>query len=54
MMSVKVYIPTPFRKLTGNQGRVEGQASSVGMLLAELEERYPGMRERLRDDNGCM
>jgi adenylyltransferase/sulfurtransferase len=53
-MSVRVYIPTPFRKLTGNQGRVEGQSASVGALLTELEERFPGMRERLRDDSGAL
>lgn len=51
-MSVKVYIPTPFRALTGNQARVEVQSGSVGELLTELEGRFPGMHERLRDDAG--
>lgn len=53
-MSVKVYIPTPFRALTGNQARVEGASQSVGELLSELEGKYPGMRERLRDGSGSL
>jgi molybdopterin/thiamine biosynthesis adenylyltransferase/molybdopterin converting factor small subunit len=53
-MSVKVYIPTPFRKLTENQARVEVQAGTVGELLAELEGRYAGIRERLRDQSGAL
>jgi adenylyltransferase/sulfurtransferase len=54
-MAVKVYIPTPFRALTGGQARVEapaGTAGTVGGLLADLESRFPGIRERLRDDSG--
>ena len=51
-MAVKVYIPTPFRSLTGGQARVEGQAETVGRLLADLEGRFQGLRERLRDDSG--
>ena len=51
-MAVKVYIPTPFRALTEKQARVEVQSGTVGAALQELESRYPGMRERLRDDKG--
>jgi adenylyltransferase/sulfurtransferase len=53
-MAVKVYIPTPFRALTGKQARVEAQANTVGEALTELEARYPGMRERLRDASGVL
>ena len=53
-MSVKVYIPTPFRRLTQNQARVDATSGTVGELLVELEEKYPGMRERLRDDKGSL
>ncbi|HEV2126797.1 MAG TPA: molybdopterin-synthase adenylyltransferase MoeB [Chloroflexota bacterium] len=53
-MSVKVYIPTPFRRLTANQARVEASSNTVGGLLTELEDRYPGIRERLRDDKGAL
>ncbi|CAA9257234.1 MAG: Molybdopterin-synthase adenylyltransferase [uncultured Chloroflexi bacterium] len=53
-MSVKVYIPTPFRRLTGNQARVEASAGTVGELLVELEGQFPGLRERLRDASGSL
>ncbi|HET7769407.1 MAG TPA: molybdopterin-synthase adenylyltransferase MoeB [Chloroflexota bacterium] len=53
-MSVKVYIPTPFRRLTENQARVDASSGTVGELLVELEEKYPGMRERLRDEQGSL
>ncbi|MGI8424114.1 MAG: molybdopterin-synthase adenylyltransferase MoeB [Chloroflexota bacterium] len=53
-MSVKVYIPTPFRRLTENQARVDVTSGTVGELLVELEQKYPGMRERLRDDKGSL
>ena len=53
-MSVKVYIPTPFRRLTENQARVDASSGTIGELLVELEQKYPGMRERLRDDKGSL
>jgi molybdopterin/thiamine biosynthesis adenylyltransferase/molybdopterin converting factor small subunit len=53
-MSVKVYIPTPFRRLTQNQARVDASSGTVGELLTELEGKYPGMRERLRDERGAL
>src|SRR5688572_1394856 len=53
-MSVKVYIPTPFRSLTENQARVDASSGTVGELLVELEQKYPGMRERLREDKGSL
>lgn len=53
-MAVTVYIPTPFRALTERQARVESHSSTVGELLADLEGRYPGMRERLRDEQGTL
>lgn len=51
-MSVKVYIPTPFRALTGGQAHITTDAPNVGALLGDLETRYPGMRDRLRGDDG--
>jgi adenylyltransferase/sulfurtransferase len=53
-MSVKVYIPTPFRALTGGQARVEAEAHDVKTLLGDLETRFPGMRDRLRDEHGAL
>ncbi len=53
-MSIKVRIPTPLQKLTQNLGEVEAAGSSVKEVLADLEKKYPGMKERLYDDKGSL
>jgi len=53
-MPVKVRIPTPLQKLTQNQGEVEVAGASVREVLADLEKRYPGMKERLYDEKGTL
>ena len=53
-MPVKIRIPTPLQKLTDNQGEVEVQGNNVKAVLAALEAKYPGMRERLYDDKGAL
>jgi molybdopterin synthase sulfur carrier subunit len=47
-----VRIPTPLRKLTGGQEEVGCEGATVGAVLDALEQRFPGLRERLRDDAG--
>jgi adenylyltransferase/sulfurtransferase len=44
-MAVKVYIPTPFRRLTGNRIFVDADGSDVSGVLQDLEQRYPGFGE---------
>ena len=51
-MPVKVRIPTPLRKLTNNEELVEVNANTIGALILELQTRYPGIQERLVDDQG--
>jgi len=51
-MPQKVRVPTPLRKLTNNEEIVEVRASTVAEVIAELQSRYPGIRERLVDDKG--
>ncbi len=53
-MSIKVRIPTPLQKLTQNQGEVEVTGSSVKEALADLEKRYPGIKDRLYDEKGSL
>ena len=53
-MAIKVRIPTPLRKLTNNEEIVEVAAGTVGLALQELQTRYPGIKERLLDDNGAV
>ncbi len=49
-MSVKVRIPSQLRPLTGGDGMVEIDAGSVGGIIMELENRHPGIAERLLDN----
>ena len=51
-MAVTVYIPTPFRRATGNLDHVEVAAADVGALLDELERAYGGLKGLVRDDKG--
>jgi molybdopterin/thiamine biosynthesis adenylyltransferase/molybdopterin converting factor small subunit len=43
-MGVSVYIPTPFRKMTGNRQYVEAEGADVGEVLANVDRQYPGFR----------
>ena len=51
-MPKKIRIPTPLRKLTNNEELVEVNAATIGDAIVELQSRYPGIKERLMDDNG--
>ncbi len=53
-MPTKVRIPTPLRKLTNNEEVVEVSASTIGNAIAELQTRFPGIQERLVDENGAV
>jgi sulfur-carrier protein len=50
----KVRIPTPLRKLTNDEEIVEVNANNVGAAIVELQNRYPGIKERLVDDTGAI
>ncbi len=49
---IKVRIPTPLRKLTGGKGEVPVEAIDVTSLINALELSYPGLKERLCDEQG--
>jgi molybdopterin synthase sulfur carrier subunit len=51
-MPVKVLIPTPLRNLTGNAADVLVEAANVTELIAALEAKHPGLKERLCDESG--
>ena len=44
MTTVSVYVPAPFRTLTGNRGTVEASGADIDELLRDLDTRYPGFR----------
>jgi molybdopterin converting factor small subunit len=51
-MAVSVYIPTPFRRATAGEARVDVDAADVKALLDGLEARFEGLRGLLRDEGG--
>ena len=51
-MPAKVRIPAPLRKLTKEQAVVDIPGKTVDEILANLEKSYPGMKERICDENG--
>jgi len=51
-MEVQVRIPNPLKKLAGGQDVVKAKGSTVGEVLQWLTEAYPGLRDRLRDEQG--
>jgi molybdopterin synthase sulfur carrier subunit len=51
-MSVQVRIPPILREATGGARMVDGTGPTVGALLANLDERHPGFRERLFAEDG--
>jgi sulfur-carrier protein len=50
----KVRIPTPLRSFTRNQQEVTVPGATVGAVLRELEQRFPGIGARLLDDKGAV
>lgn len=51
-MPITVRIPTPLRSLTGNAEQVEATGSSVREIIEDMESKYPGIKNRLCDENG--
>ena len=46
-MAIEVRIPTILRSYTGGQKSIEGSGSTLDELLADINGRYDGLRERL-------
>lgn len=53
-MAIKVKIPTPLQSITGNQGEVDGEGTTVGEVLASLDAKYSGLKTRLYDEAGTL
>ncbi len=45
-----VYIPTPLRRLTGGQARVQVQGGDLRTLIENLDREFPGFKDRLLDE----
>jgi molybdopterin synthase sulfur carrier subunit len=51
-MSVRVRVPTPLRKFTQGADEVNAQGTNIRGLVEDLEKNYPGIKERICDENG--
>src|SRR5690349_7715072 len=49
---VRVRIPTPLRSYTGDAKEVEVDGATVDDLLRSLDDRFPGIRFRVVDEQG--
>jgi molybdopterin synthase sulfur carrier subunit len=53
-MAILVRIPTPLQKFTKNQSEVQAEGATVQEVLDNLEQNFPGIRERLCDEQGSV
>ncbi len=49
-----VRIPSSLRAIVGGQTRVSVEGATVGDAIAHLEQTYPALQGRLRDDSGSV
>jgi sulfur-carrier protein len=51
-MTIRVRIPTPLRRFTGGAEEVGVNGSTIAAAVEDLEKKFPGIKERLCDDQG--
>ncbi len=49
-MPVTVKIPVPLQRLTEGKEEVEGEAGTIIALVNSLDQKYPGLAERISED----
>ena len=49
-MPVTVKIPVPLQRLTNGKEEVEGEAGTIISLVNNLDQKYPGLAERISED----
>lgn len=47
-----VYVPTPLRRLTSGQSKVDVDGATIGALIQSVEAQYPGVAEKVLDGDG--
>ena len=50
----QVRIPTPLRKYTGGAEAVQAEGATVAAIVADLDKRHPGIRDRICDESGAV
>ncbi len=51
-MVATLFVPTPLRKLTNGQSKVQLNGANIADLIERAETQYPGFRERVLDTDG--
>ncbi|MEK7342007.1 MAG: MoaD/ThiS family protein [Candidatus Binatota bacterium] len=51
-MTVSVRVPTPLRKFTNGADEVNAQGNNVRSLVEDLDQKFPGIKERICDESG--
>lgn len=51
-MSLKLTIPTPLRRLTGDLDVVEVEPGTIQEIIDRLDQYYAGFRKRVCEDDG--
>jgi molybdopterin synthase sulfur carrier subunit len=49
-----IRIPTPLRKLTEGKEEVAASGATVGEVITNLDQAYPGIKARICDDSGAV
>ncbi len=52
MSGTLVRIPTPLRRVTNGQDKVEIDGDTLGQIIESMDSSYPGFKERLVDEDG--
>ena len=53
-MPVAVRIPTVFRKYTSGESQVQVDPGTIGDLIGQLDNRYPGFKRQVLTDDGSL
>jgi molybdopterin synthase sulfur carrier subunit len=53
-MSVRVWIPTPLGRQTGDTAEVTAEGGTIKEVFANLERQFPGFRQVLYEDHGTI
>lgn len=51
-MSVTVRLPGALRDATSGQTKIEASGPTLGEVIADVDRRHPGFRERILDESG--
>ncbi len=51
-MGVKVRVPTPLQKLTGDKSEVSAEGKTIKEVIDNMEGNFPGIKERLYSEEG--